>query len=97
MLADPDYYRTRQQIIEHQFGTMERQWGFTHTLMKGKKAVLSEVYLLFMIYNLRRSASILGLEGLKKRIKALFALIFHRIWATGPCLNHSLTSFRLAI
>ena len=97
VLADPDYYRTRQQIIEHQFGTMERQWGFTHTLMKGKKAVLSEVYLLFMIYNLRRSASILGLEGLKKRIKALFALIFHRIWATGPCLNHSLTSFRLAI
>lgn len=97
VLADPDYYRTRQQIIEHQFGTMERQWGFTHTLMKGKKAVLSEVYLLFMIYNLRRSASILGLEGLIKRIKALMALIFHRIWATEPFLGNSLTSFRLAI
>ena len=96
VLADPDYYRTRQQIIEHQFGTMERQWGFTHTLMKGKKAVLSEVYLLFMIYNLRRSASILGLEGLKKKLKALIALIFHRIWAKEPFLSHSLTSFRLA-
>jgi hypothetical protein len=97
VLADPDYYRTRQQIIEHQFGTMERQWGFTHTLMKGREAVLSEVYLLFMIYNLRRSVSILGLEGLKKRIKALFVLIFHRIWATEPFLSHSLASFRLAI
>lgn len=97
VLADPDYYRTRQQIIEHQFGTMERQWGFTHTLMKGKKAVLSEVYLLFMIYNLRRSVSILGLEGLKKRLKALFTLIFQKIWAKRPFLSPAPTSFRFAI
>jgi transposase len=97
VLADPDYYRTRQQIIEHQFGTMERQWGFTHTLMKGKEYVLSEVHLLFMIYNLRRSASILGLEELKKRLKALITLIFQRIWAIRLFLSHSLASFRLAI
>lgn len=97
VLADPDYYRTRQQIIEHHFGTMERQWGFTHTLMKGKEYVLSEVHLLFMIYNLSRSASILGLEELKKRLKTLITLIFQRIWAIRLFLSHSLASFRLAI
>ncbi|MBO3100321.1 IS1182 family transposase, partial [Gelidibacter pelagius] len=31
----PEYYRLRQQITEHQFGTLKRQWGFTHTLMRG--------------------------------------------------------------
>jgi hypothetical protein len=55
---------------------MERQWGFTHTLMKGKEYVLSEVHLLFMIYNLRRSMSVLGLEELKKRLKILIDSIF---------------------
>ena len=76
VMADPDYYRIRQQITEHQFGTMKRQWGFTHTLMKGKEYVLSEVHLLFMIYNLRRSMSVLGLEELKKRLKTLIDSIF---------------------
>ncbi|MAM34953.1 MAG: DDE transposase [Micavibrio sp.] len=44
---NPDYYRQRQQITEHQFGTLKRQWGFTHTLVCKKKHVLSEVYLCF--------------------------------------------------
>jgi hypothetical protein len=24
---NPDYYRLRQQVTEHQFGTLKRQWG----------------------------------------------------------------------
>lgn len=28
---NPEYYRQRQQITEHQFGTLKRQWGFTFT------------------------------------------------------------------
>ncbi|MBK7911789.1 hypothetical protein [Candidatus Pollutiaquabacter sp.] len=28
-------YSLRQQIIEHIFGTIKRQWGFDHILMKG--------------------------------------------------------------
>ena len=69
--ADPDYYRNRQQIIEHQFGTLKRQWGFTHALMRGKENVLGEVSLMFTAYNLRRSMSILGFEETLKRLKAL--------------------------
>ncbi|MCK4562819.1 MAG: IS1182 family transposase, partial [Flavobacteriaceae bacterium] len=55
---NPDYYRQRQQIIEHQFGTLKRQWHFDYTLTKGKEKVLGEVYLIFTGYNLRRLMSI---------------------------------------
>ncbi|MDZ7741664.1 MAG: transposase [Bacteroidota bacterium] len=33
---NPDYYRQRQQITEHQFGTIKRQMGYTHTNIRGK-------------------------------------------------------------
>ncbi len=28
-------YRRRQEIVEHPFGTIKRQWGYDYTLMKG--------------------------------------------------------------
>lgn len=70
VLENKDYYKLRQQIIEHQFGVLKRQWGFTFTLMKGKKNVLSEVNILMTIYNLTRCISIIGLDELKQRLKA---------------------------
>lgn len=82
VLANPDYYRLRQQIIEHQFGVLKRQWGFTFTLMRGKENVLSEVNLLMIIYNLKRSISIIGKDELRKRLRELF-----------PALNSSLYLF----
>ena len=69
---NPDYYRLRQQITEHQFGTLKRQWGFTFTLMKGKENVLSEVNLMMMCYNLTRLMSILGLNDLKHWLNSLY-------------------------
>lgn len=80
---NPDYYRLRQQITEHQFGTLKRQWGFTHTLMRGKQQVLSEVYLCFSVYNLIRAANILGRNPLHKRLRSLI-----------PILNHQIAHFR---
>ena len=71
----PDYYRQRQQITEHQFGTLKRQWHFTHTLVRGKKQVLSEVYLCFSAYNLLRCMGILGSKELKNRLDLLVAEI----------------------
>lgn len=76
VMQNPDYYRKRQQITEHQFGTLKRQWGFTFTLMKHKENVMSEVNILFAIYNLKRALSVLGYEGLKERLKKYHALIF---------------------
>ena len=70
--SNPEYYRQRQQITEHQFGTLKRQWGFTYTLMKGKENVLSEVNILMSCYNLSRITSILGIEILKSYLKELY-------------------------
>jgi len=69
---NPEYYRLRQQITEHQFGTLKRQWGFTFTLMKGKLHVLSEVNLMMICYNLTRLTNILSPKELKTRLKVLW-------------------------
>ena len=82
----PEYYRKRQQIIEHQFGTFKRQWGYTYTLVRGIQNVKGEVALLFTAYNLRRSMSILGFSELLKRLKALFSTFF-MIFSVAPPLE----------
>lgn len=79
VLENPEYYRQRQQITEHQFGTLKRQWGFTFTLMRGKENVLSEVNLLFSIYNLTRVLTILGPNALKECLKAHLLMFFNQI------------------
>ena len=63
-------YRTRQQIVEHPFGTIKRGWGFHYTLLKTKEKVAAEMALIFACYNLRRSMSIFGLSDLLRRLKA---------------------------
>lgn len=67
--ANSDYYRQRQQVTEHMFGTLKRQRGFTHTLVRKKDNVLGEVGLMFIGYNLTRCVSILGVEHLIKALK----------------------------
>lgn len=62
--SNPEYYRQRQQIVEHPFGTLKRQRGFTHTLVRGKEKVLGEVGLMFIGYNLSRCINILGIKKL---------------------------------
>ena len=66
---NPDYYRQRQQITEHQFGTLKRQRGFTFALVRRKDNVLGEVGLMFIGYNLTRCVSILGMGKLIKYLK----------------------------
>ena len=85
----PDYYRQRQQIIEHQFGTIKRHWHFDYVLTKGKEKVLGEVYMIFTCYNLKRTMSILGFEGLMSKIKAHFYLFIRYI----THIKHSHTHF----
>jgi len=73
---NPDYYRQRQQITEHMFGTLKRQRGFTHTNVRGKDKVLGEVGLMFIGYNLTRCISILGAGNLIKALKESCLLLF---------------------
>ena len=75
VIGNRNYYKLRQQIIEHQFGILKRQWGFTYTLMKGKANVLSEVNIFMTIYNLTRCITIMGMDELKRRLKAFLPLV----------------------
>jgi transposase len=70
---NPEYYRERQQVTEHQFGTLKRHWGFTYVLMKKKEHVLTEVNLMMICYNLRRLMSIFSINELKNRLKSLYS------------------------
>lgn len=73
---NPDYYRKRQQITEHMFGTLKRQRGFTHALVRGKTKVLGEVGLMFIGYNLTRCATIFGIKNLIKALREWCLYIF---------------------
>lgn len=65
-----DLYRKRQEIIEHQFGTIKRGWGYSYTLLKGLPKVKGEFSLIFTVYNLRRAITILGVKKLIELLKA---------------------------
>lgn len=61
------YYKRRQAIVEHPFGTIKRQWGFSYILTKkGMERASSDVGLMFIAYNLRRIMNIVGRQGLKE-------------------------------
>jgi len=74
-------YRTRQQIVEHPFGVIKRQWGYDYTLLKGKAKVSGEFHLIFTCYNLRRAMSILGVKSLIERLKGAYfdILVMRRV------------------
>lgn len=66
-----DYYRKRQAIVEHPYGTIKRQWGFNYILTKkGTDRASADVGLMFMAYNIRRIINIIGIDQLKKYIKS---------------------------
>ena len=58
------------------FGTLKRQRGFTHTLVRGKENVLGEVGLMFIGYNLSRCISVIGIEEFIKALKEYCLAVF---------------------
>jgi hypothetical protein len=83
----PDYYKRRQSICEHPFGTIKRQWGYTYTLMKGLPKVNGEMNLIMLVYNIKRTLSILGFEKMLQAItnwqpdysRIVFSLFWHQM------------------
>ena len=71
-----EYYRQRQQITEHQFGTLKRHWHFDYVLTCGKEKVMGEVYLAFTTYNLRRLMSIFGCDTLISKMRGCLGSFF---------------------
>lgn len=70
--SNKELYKKRQSIVEHPYGTIKRQWGFSYILTKkGKARASSDVGLMFIAYNLRRLMNILDREMLKKYLRML--------------------------
>jgi transposase/IS5 family transposase len=66
---NPQYYKRRQAICEHPFGTLKRHWGYTHTLLKGLEKVNGEMNLIMFCYNFMRTKNILGFEKMLQAIQ----------------------------
>ena len=66
-------YRKRQQIVEHPYGTIKRQWGFNYIITK-KYTQRAEADFGFIMtaYNLRRIINIIGARNLGKYMKGVF-------------------------
>ncbi len=70
-----DYYKQRQAIVEHPYGTIKRQWGFDHIMTKKyKHRAEADIGLIFIAYNLRRLMNILGTKMLKEYLKLTICL-----------------------
>jgi len=61
-------YKRRQELIEHIFGTIKRGWGYTYTLLKGKKKITGEFSLIYLAYNFTRTKNILGFDKMLEAI-----------------------------
>jgi hypothetical protein len=66
---NPQLYRTRQEINEHIFGNIKRQWGYNHTNLTGLEKVNGEHSLIMLVFNIKRSINILGVSDLIAKLK----------------------------
>jgi transposase len=67
--ANAQLYRKRQEINEHIFGTIKRQWGYNHTNLTGLEKVNGEHSLIMLVYNIKRIINILGVTELIAKLK----------------------------
>ena len=75
-----NYYRRRQAIVEHPYGTVKRQWGFNYIMTKKTiKRAEADVGLIFTAYNIRRLINIIGLKLLMSYLRGVLSIILTHI------------------
>jgi transposase len=83
-------YKRRQTIVEHPYGTIKRQWGFSYILTKrGKNRASSDVGMMFIAYNLRRIGNILTRQVLKEYLRILSSSILRIFDLSGLIIMSS--------
>ena len=92
-------YKKRQAIVEHPFGTLKRQWGFSYILTKkGIKRASADVGFMFIAYNLRRIVNILTRDQLREYLRILVSLFLSKIHLARLKNSHfEITFFRLSV
>lgn len=74
-----ELYRKRQQIVEHPYGTIKRQWGFSYILTKkGIDRASADVGFIMIAYNLRRIINIVGIKTMKEYLKTVLDYVFEK-------------------
>jgi transposase len=58
----------RKEIVEHPFGTLKRNMGFTYFMQRGKENVEAEFKFMSFIYNLKRVLNIVPMDELLKAL-----------------------------
>jgi transposase len=77
-------YRRRQSIVEHPYGTIKRQWGYTYiSTKKGMVRASADAGLIFASYNLRRLINILGITLFAEYLAVLVSCFFHSFALLG--------------
>ncbi len=56
--------RERKELCEHPFGTLKRNFGYDHFLLRGLAKAAGEFSLMSMVYNLRRVLNLVKFENL---------------------------------
>ncbi len=83
-------YKRRQAIVEHPYGTIKRQWGFSYILTKkGISRASSDVGFMFIAYNLRRIGNILTIDRLREYLRILLSLFLAISAIIRDHLTHS--------
>ena len=84
-----ELYRKRQQIVEHPYGTIKRQWGFSYILTKkGINRASADMGLIMTAYNFRRICNIIGLKRLKEYLRNGAFFMFEKTGLLNPFLHH---------
>lgn len=86
---NPSTYKKRQAIVEHPYGTIKRQWGFSYiSTKKYKSRASADVGLMFVAYNIRRLMNIIGKNELKKYLKEVALLFLCKIHHIRCQISH---------
>jgi len=73
---NPATYKKRQAIVEHPYGTIKRQWGFSYIITKKYlHRASADVGLMMTAYNLRRIMNIIGIMQFKEYLKMSLTLL----------------------
>jgi hypothetical protein len=64
MKQHPEKFRLRKTLAEHPFGTIKRNFGYTHFLLKGLTKVRVEWSLITLAYNLKRVLNLVSFPQL---------------------------------
>lgn len=82
--ANGHLYRKRQEINEHIFGTIKRQWNLYYTNLRGLEKVNGELALIMTVYNMKRARNILGHDKLMAQLKQ-----WTPKYPGGPCFDEN--------